>query len=280
MKISKVDRIKQIIEEKVKGVWIPEHSDKGHFYRHRDSGVLVSSVTTQIILDKPHLLGWAVEIGVREFITKLPTLDLKNEDQLQEAIENVKYAFRAVRDDAGNVGTRAHDVVERYINEWIETGIRRADIRTMIPVDELDGRVFAAVRSAEKFFNDHDGEIVPLACELLVGDEKTGVAGTLDLLVLWKGELWLLDHKTSNSATHDDYVIQVGTYKTLFQKMTGLRVKGASILGYSKGYDKYALLDTQNTHQAFQVFVGVSRAYKWLWNGKKKMIERKNRIKI
>ncbi len=240
--------------------------------------MLVDSVTTQIILDKPHITPWAVEIGVRDFIKKIEFYDSKNPEQTEEWIKAAKFAFRATRDDAGNVGTKAHTIIEEYINDWIFTGNRNPDIRSLIPPDE-DPRIFAACRSAEKFFNDYP-DIIPIASELLVGDQVVGTAGTLDLLVMWNGELWLLDHKTSNSATHDDYAIQVSTYKYLFQKMTGIKIKGCSILGYSKGYDKYSLLDIQNPYRAFQVFCGVSKAYKWLRDGKDKMITRKNRLTI
>src|SRR4029077_2666647 len=180
---------------------------------------IVDSVTTQIIINKPHLVPWSVEIGVRDFIKNIEYYDKFNEDQTNRMIEQAKFAFRAVRDDAGNVGTRAHDVIEKYVNDWIETGKRKEDILFFVLGDE-DPRVFAAARSAERFFQDYPG-IIPIASELLVGDEKLRTAGTLDFLVLWNGELWLLDWKSSNSAVHDDYVIQVSTYKYLFQKMTG-----------------------------------------------------------
>lgn len=273
-----IEQVKEIIENRVKGVWKPEHDEYGHHYRHRDSGVLVDSVTTQLILDKPHITPWAVEIGIRHFIGNIDFYDPKNEEQTQRMIETSKFAFRGVRDDAGNVGTRSHDVIERYINEWIETGKRREDIRTLIDPSE-DHRVFATARSAERFFNEHPG-ITPIASELLVGSEVVQAAGTLDFLVMWDGQLWILDWKTSNSAVHEEYAIQVATYKKLFEHMTGLKVAGCTVIGISKKYDTYTALDVASPYQAYLAFLGVSKTYRWKKNGKDKLLSRKKRITI
>ncbi len=276
-KEQKVKDIQEIINRNVRGVWIAAHDKYGHHYKHRDLGIVVDSVTTKLILEKEHLVPWAAEIAVRDFLKNIEFYDAKNTEQTDRMIEQAKYAFRAVRDDAGNIGTKSHDVFEHYVNIWIETGVRPPDIKALIP-EGSDPRVFATTRSAEKFFNDYDGEIIPIAAELLVGDPETGTTGTLDLLVLWNGMLWLLDWKSSNSAVHDDYVLQVSAYGKLLEKMTGLKVKGLSIIGVSKGYDKYVLLDIPRPGEAFRVFKGVSRAYDWIEDGKPKMIERKNRL--
>lgn len=276
---SDLDRAKDIqviIEREVRGVWVSAHDDKGHHYRHRDTGVVVDSVTTQIILKAEHLVPWAAEIAVRDFLKNLQFYDPNNPEQTNRMIEQAKYAFRGVRDDAGNIGTQSHDVFEDYINKWIETGSRPKDITALIPPDR-DPRVYATTRSVEKFFNRYEGEIIPIAAELLVGDPAAKTAGTLDLLVLWNGDLWLLDWKTSNSPAHDDYAIQVATYKRLFEKMTGLHIEGASIIGVSKSYDKPTLLDIVRPGAAYNAYLGVSRAYQWLHNGREKLVERKKR---
>lgn len=278
MKTPSIKKIHSIIKNKVEGVWIPAHDEKGHHYRHRDSGILVDSVTTKIILEKEHIVPWAVEIGIRDFISKIQFYDPDNEDQTNRMIEVSKFAWRGARDDAGNIGTKSHDTYEFYIKNWIATGKRITDIKSIIPKD-ADPRVFATVRSAEKFFNDFPA-IVPIASELLVGDEEWGVAGTLDFLVLWDERLWLIDFKTSNSPAHDDYALQVSAYKKLFEKMTDLKIEGCSILGVSKGYDRYTLLDVIGPGSAFIAFRGITRVYDWKYNGKDKLIVRKNRAII
>lgn len=267
-----VQEIQKIISEKVIGVWVPEHDEKGHHYRNTKDGRLVDSVTTQNILDKPNLIPWAARIAAEWLAERLPLYCKENHDQM---MSEASLAFRQVRDSAGNIGTQAHDLIETYINLWISENRR--------PVMELpqdkDPRVIAALRSALKFFDKYP-EITPIASELLVGSSKLDGAGTLDFLVMWGDKLWLLDWKTSNSALHDDYAIQVAAYCRFFEEMTGLKIEGASILGLSKNYDETKVYDIPYLNHAFATFRHQNAIYKWQKNGKKKLIERKNRIKI
>lgn len=280
-----LDRIHKIIDTKVVGVWKAAHDEKGHHYRHTPTGIFVDSVTTKIIVDKPHLVPWAAEVAVRNFIGNLKMYDPNDLEGVEALIKEAKFAWRGNRDDAGLVGNRAHDVVEDYLKSWIISGIRPADIMKFVSEDiysgkeEDDHRLAATSRSFQKFFLDNTG-IVPIATELLVGDVKMRCAGTLDNLVLWDGMLWLLDWKTSNSPVHDDYAMQVATYKKMFENMTGLKIVGTSIVGISKSYDNYRLLDLMSPSSAHAAFRGQARTYDWLRNGKVKLLERKNRAKI
>jgi hypothetical protein len=268
-----VAEIQKIISEKVIGVWVPEHDTKGHHYRNTKDGRLVDSVTTQNIIDKPNLIPWAARIAAEWIAERLPLYCKENHDQM---MSEASLAFRTVRDTAGSIGTQAHDLIENYINHWIETGTRPGVI---FPNSDLDPRVIAACRSSEKFFDKYP-EIVPIASELLVGSSKLDGAGTLDFLVMWGDKLWLLDWKTSNSALHDDYAVQVSAYKAFFEEMTGLKIDGCSILGLSKNYDETKVYDIPFVIQAFAVFKSQNKIYKCQKNGRKKLIERKNRLKI
>ncbi len=267
-----VAEIQKIIAEKVTGVWVPEHDTKGHHYRNIKDGRLVDSVTTQNIIDKPNLIPWAARIAAEWIAERLPLYCKENHDQM---MSEASLAFRTVRDTAGSIGTQAHDKIEIYINEWI-----KLEHRPFLsgPLG-TDPRVVAAVRSALKFFDKYP-EIVPIASELLVGSTKLNAAGTLDFLVLWGDKLWLLDWKTSNSALHDDYAIQVAAYCHFFEEMTGLKIAGASILGLSKNYDETKVYDIPYLNQAYATFKNQNKIYEWQKNGRKKLIERKNRLKI
>jgi hypothetical protein len=267
-----VAEIQKIISEKVIGVWVPEHDTKGHHYRSTKDGRLVDSVTTQNIIDKPNLIPWAARIAAEWIAERLPLYCKENHDQM---MSEASLAFRTVRDTAGSIGTQAHDLIEVYINQWISEGKRPE-----LSIDMTkDPRIVAAVRSAGKFFDKYP-EITPIASELLVGSSKLDGAGTLDFLVLWGDKLWLLDWKTSNSALHDDYAVQVSAYKAFFEEMTGLKIDGCSILGLSKNYDETKVYDIPFINQAFAVFKSQNKIYKWQKNGRKKLIERKNRLKI
>jgi len=260
-------QIKKIIKEKVDGVWVAAHDESGHHYRHRDSGVLVDSVTTKLsLLAKPHLIPWAVGKGLEYFIERIEFYSADNHEQLVKA---AKFAYTAVRDDAGNIGTIAHDCLEQYEKEWIKTGKKPKDARDFVP-EGSDGRVYAAVRSGEAVFEKYN--IVPLAPEILVGSEKYKSAGTLDLLAVdSKGNLELWDHKTSNQIDPIGYSMQVATYKKFFEDMTGLKIKKTRIIMLSKDYDKVTVYDIPNVSKAFNAFAQLSKVYDWVENGKEKV---------
>lgn len=270
--------IQKIIAEKVTGVWIAAHDEKGHHYRNTKTGKIVDSVTTQNIIEKPHLVPWSAGLAVQYFIERMDLYDRKqsiDSESNAQLIKDCKLAFRAVRDNAGDIGTIAHDVIERYLNNWIETGTRPEMLAFLDGA--MDSKVWAACRATETLFQDPD--IQPIATELLVGSDKIDGAGTLDFLLLIKGKLWVWDWKTSNQVS-DHYAIQVATYAGFFKEMTDLEIEGATIVHLSKDYAKVRLYDIPYINRAYAVFKRQNAIYKWLKNSRDKLIERKNRLII
>ncbi len=181
--ILTVDTIQQTIREKIPAnLVVAEHTESGHFYRHTPTNQLFASVTTKCgILDSPHLKKWAARLAV-EHVLKNVTHDMVNGDELAQ--EELKKAAILVHQDqfeeAGDVGTRAHKVIEEYLLEWMTTRRRPADIKSFIR--ESDSRVFAAARSAELFCKEW--YVVPIASEMFVASAKHRFAGTLDSLMM------------------------------------------------------------------------------------------------
>ena len=267
------EKVKEIIATKVANRWTAEHTDRGHFYRSALSGKLVSSVTQRLILEKPHLIPWAVERGI-EWLEEHDRFARLKTDLRKETITGAKFAFTDTRDDAGFVGSQAHQAIEDYCNEWIK-GEMPADIRKFI--SGSDGRVFAAARSAEKIFKDTSA--IPIATEILVGDEKVGSAGTLDMIVMVDGKLELWDWKSSNSV-NDHYALQVSAYKMFFQRMSGLKISKTKIMHLSKNYDKVLVYNIADTAGAFRAFCAISKVYDWQENGQRKLERDVKKIKL
>lgn len=270
--------VQKIIEEKVNGVWVAAHDEKGHHYKNTKTGKIVDSVTTQSIIDKPHLVPWAAGLAVKYFIERMEFYDKskpEEEENNARLIKDSKLAFRAVRDDAGDIGTQAHDVIETYLNDWIKTGSKKSI--TDFLDDSKDPRAWAAARSAEEIFNTLN--IIPVATELLVGSDKLDGAGTLDFVFLHDGKLWIGDWKSSNQVS-DLYAIQVAAYVKMFEEMTGLKIAGAMIVHLSKNYNKVRLYDIPYLNRAYAVFKHQNAIYRWLNDGREKLIERKNRVII
>lgn len=260
------EQIKKIIEEEVRGVWVAEHNETGHHYRHTPTGLLVDSVTTKLIADKPHLVKWAVKKGIEWLEVNDRFLKLATSERGQFMI-GAQEAFTEFRDQAGSVGSLAHAVAENYINYRIKNGRWPDDIRKGFK-EGADPRSIASARSVEAMIRKID--IVPIASELLVGSVKHKIAGTLDLLALVDNELTLIDLKTSNQVS-DEYANQIAAYKFCFEEMTGLKIKKAQIWHLSKDYDKCTVYNIPNLSSAYKAYKAIATYYDWLHNGKEKL---------
>ncbi len=226
----------------------------------------MDSVTTKLILDKPHLVKWAVKLGFEWMETRWGTMTKENRDSY---LEGAVLAHTEVRDFAGDIGSITHQALEDWANKWIENGSRPPDIKEFIPAD-ANYRVVAAARSGEAAIIKTG--CIPIACELLVGSRRFKSAGTLDLL-MWNPKyqtIELFDYKSSN-AVHDEYAIQTAAYKRFFEDMTGLKITTTKILHLSKDYDKFSIYIVPNPEEDFKAFLGISKAYDWRKDGRKKL---------
>jgi len=272
--------IRKQIDKYVSGKIEADHGVWGHEYI-LPSGKRVKSVTSKLIIEKPHLRKWAVVKGVEwmekeDRFNKLKTAD---DTYRKELLTGASLAHTDIRDEAGFVGTSAHNIIEEYLKVWIDTGSQPSDIRKFAPKG-TDPRAIAAIRSAERLFTKHD--VLPVATEMLVGTDKWGgIAGTLDLLAFFGDKLYVSDWKTSN-AVADDYAIQVSAYMYAFLDMTQHRipVAGCNLVKLSKDYDKIELYDIPYPTRAFRAYKNISGVYDWLENKKKKLVKHKKTKKI
>lgn len=181
MKFLQVEEIQKIIKEKIPADMVQaRHTRDAHFYEYMPLKEIYPSVTGKCsILDVPHLKKWAAKLAVEYIIRKVNPGDLLP-GRIMELKEPAVLAHQDEFEEAGDIGTKGHKVVESYLMEWMATGQRPADIRTF--VKDEDDRIFAIARSAEKFCIDFG--VLPIASELLVASPKHKFAGTLDSLMM------------------------------------------------------------------------------------------------
>jgi len=274
------EEIKKIIQDKVVNVWEARHTGSGHRYIHLPSGTFQDSVTTKLgILSKPHLLGWAVKVGI-EFLLEGDRLErLRNEHWKEELVQGAILAHTGLRDSAGLTGTKTHFFAERYCNEWIATGEKPKDIMSFIDINKDDPRAIAGARSFELVFQKK--QIIPIAVEIIVGNPKYS-AGALDLLCLWgqEKELCLLDIKTSNSVDKN-FRYQLAAYKHMFEFMCPeLKIKKVKILHLSKDMAKCEIYDVKQLPKAWSTFKHICAVYDDVMSKKDKVIKDIKKLKI
>lgn len=269
--------IKQIIKEKVEGVWEARHVGSGHRYIHLPTGIYQASVTTRLgILSKPHLLPWAVRVGIEWLLTDDRLERLRNEHWKDEMISGAILAHTSLRDSAGLTGGKTHNYAERYLNDWIASEKRPEDIRSFMDMEKDDPRAIAGARGFEALCRAKD--IVPIASEIIVGHPKYS-AGAIDIICLWEDELCLLDIKTSNSVDKN-FRYQLAAYKAMFEFMTGLKIKHVKIIHLDKGMDKYTIYNVKELPQAWKTFKHMCAVYDDVMSSKEKIVKDIKRLKI
>jgi hypothetical protein len=266
---EKYQAYRQAIANHITGKIVPEHDEDGHKYRFVQSGKLVRSVTTKIIVDRPHLVPWAVKVAFEWMEQRWHTLNEMNREVL---LKGAQMASGDVRDDAGGIGHLGHAAIEEYCLDWMASGKRPDDIRKYVD-PASDPRVFAIARSAERLFKDKP-QYKPLAVEILVGDETLNTAGTLDALVMnmENGEVELWDWKSSNHV-HDTYAMQTAVYKELFQIMTSHHIDRLKIAHLSKDYDNPVLYVVPDMVGALEAYKAISKVYDYVNDGNAKLVK-------
>lgn len=277
-----VKKMQSLIAEKVAGKWIPEHDEFGHHYRQvidastsvhvkkNMEGVLQDSVTTKLgILNKPHLMRWAVRIGI-EFLEKEERWSRLNSPDREDLLGGAMSAHTDIRDVAGSVGTQAHDIFENYVNEWIDKNKRPENVMSFV-LPGTDPRAISCARGLEQLFIKKN--VIPVATELLVGNAKYS-SGTLDLLCYWDGKLTLVDYKSSNQIDKINYPLQVAAYMYFFKHMLGRQCPSfthAKIILLSKDSPKFEVWKINKLADAFDAFKAICKTYDWMRNGKVKV---------
>ena len=265
-----VESVRQILKDKVDGKWIPCHDEFGHHYRHVESGEVVDSVTTKNILNRPHLVPWAAELAVK-FLEEEDRWQRLKGPERETLINAAVLKHTDVRDDAGDVGTAAHKVIELYCTDWILTGNRPPTMMRYVPTG-MDPRAIAAVRCAENFLVKEN--VTPIACELLVGIPGLS-AGTLDLLVLNKeGKIELVDWKSSNNIDIY-YSLQTAAYRRFLMNMCRdgskypLFVSKIRIVKLDKFSDRPKVFWVPKMDLAYRMFVHINEIYEYINSGEK-----------
>lgn len=283
---------------------IPEHTPDGHHYRVMmwPNKPLLDSVTTKLqILDKGYLKNWSVGLGI-DHIRKNWKQALVGPAEWEKILQEAEHMHANVLEDAQDIGTEIHAIIEKWINDWIA---KRAmgDIKAFIPA-ACDTRIIAGCLSAQAFCRD--SLIIPVRAEMLVASKDIDSAGTLDLLALMPNpkkttytyepfsktckhewhctekyplhvfcvlcemsvwyELGIIDWKSSNSILKAEYILQAAAYGHAFQKMSKMKIKTTSVVRLNKTFPDYEIAELVpfQARKAIRIYRYVSKIHNWL----------------
>ncbi len=178
----------QILDALPEGFVMPEHSERGHWYRVNDldhGTPLYPSVTGKLqILKDEGLANWKMNKALEHVLQHWTEF---NELNIFDHIEKASQISTDIFHDAGDIGTTIHSIRERIFDQWIATGVRPGDFQSFITDDIRDIRAVSAIAALEKFCIEHNYR--PIITEFMVYSHKWQTAGQLDDIGLMNIEI-------------------------------------------------------------------------------------------
>jgi len=112
--------------------------------------------------------------------------------------------------------------------------------------------------SFHNWFHTFNPDLKSIQSEQVVGSKKYKYAGTLDLVCIKDGELWIIDFKTS-AGIYPNYERQVSAYKQAYEEMYGVEIKHTAIL--RTGTTHKIKYEFKEVNKPFQSFLNVYQTY-------------------
>lgn len=160
----------------------PRHTETQHFYEDTWDGEVYASVTTKTsLLSRDYYKQMAADKAVDLIKNHLLSHPNDWRDSIIEVLDEARVAHVHDLKRAGTWGTHGHDLVDKYVTSWINTGDRPANIKAFV-TPEISNEGVCAGLSAVKFFDDH--LMWPIASEKKIVSKNHKYAGTLDSLFL------------------------------------------------------------------------------------------------
>lgn len=170
------------------------------------------------VIDKPALIPWALKMAGEYLQERLVPGKSLDEIQILDVIKNMKMAHRRKTDTAADIGTLGHKWVEDYLTAKA-SGFPTPEL----PVNEELRNIAATFL---EFMANHKIEVIH--AEKRLYSKKYDVAGTADGIVMFEGEMAILDWKTG-SGIYPEYLMQMGGYDVCYTEELGLSARSRPI---------------------------------------------------
>lgn len=189
-------------------------------HRYTVEGKVVDGVTSVLrVIDKPALLYWGVNKAAEYIQNNLPVGKPIDEIEKQKLINGCKSAHRQAKEDAGDLGTILHDLIEKYAK-----GLPYKE-----PINDILKRSFNSFREWVA-----DRKIIFKSSERKIYSRKYGYAGTLDLTANYGDENVIIDIKTSSGIWPEQW-LQLAAYRqALREEFPKLKISRAAIVRCGK----------------------------------------------
>jgi len=217
------------------------------------NGIIVPSVTGIVgVIDKPALIPWAVNETVKYLKDRwLPDTNYTKE-QISTILQDAKESRFRISQKALNIGSDAHDWIERHIKAKI-LQIPEPDMPEYPPV-------LAAVTSFLEWESTQDIQYV--ASERRLFSRRFMYSGTVDILMRVKGELVVGDLKTSK-AIYPEYFLQCAAYAHAITEEDAEDVNKVAIIRIPKDGKAVEVQSHEDISRYFNVFLACLSIWRW-----------------
>jgi hypothetical protein len=224
-------------------------------YKITDKGgkIKVPSVTTITGLadlgKSGRLQGWAVNMCLEVLRSRIKPDQIHGAQFLEDAFADAKANYRNVTRSAADVGTKAHQALERYFS---------GDEEFAPPLSGTPVR--ARFDEAIKWFKSQD--VKNICTETVVYSRQHGYVGTCDNISHIKGVISLLDYKSSRHI-YNTHALQLAAYvrareeefpETKIEQIYVLQIGEEKTIPYRYGPEDIEI--------AFSGFLGLLQMYK------------------
>ncbi len=260
--------------------------------------VLIPGSTTVLdVINKPALPQWATNSTVQWLLQNVSLEDSRKAELLEiyevvkakgipvengsvitigfnefcALLQQARFNFRNIKEDAGDVGHAAHTWLEEFINGILE-GKLTLDSEEPLPAEP---RAASCVSAALAWMRKH--LFKPIASEAKIYSLEYDYSGTYDWTAFITGcgdpdccefsgvARALGDFKSSNGLW-DEYIAQIASYwRAREEEFPGEPIDIAVLLhlGKENGEFKAKLVTREDADSAFQAFVGALMIYNW-----------------
>jgi len=218
------------------------------------NGIIVPSVTKIVgVMDKPALVPWAVNETIAHIRDSWQEGEPYTQAQINGILSDAKEARFRVSQKALNIGSDAHEWIERYIKSKILN----------IPAPTLPEYppVLNAVQSYLEWESSIDG-LEYVSSERRVYSRRYYYSGTVDIIMRAGNELIVADLKTSKGI-YPEYYIQCAAYATALEEEDGINIDRVAIIRIPKDGNEVEIQESSEIDTLFVIFRACLAIWRW-----------------
>lgn len=165
----------------------------------------------------------------------------------------------ALKQAAGDKGSKVHLAIVDLIDGKTVSMESRYINPTTEKEEELTLEEYDAIVSFSRWWNDLEDKPKVLAREIVVFNDEHRYAGTMDLVVEWNKEIWIIDFKTS-AYIWPSFELQLSAYKNALLSELPNELKNVEInnvklgilqVGYRRNKDGYKFTEIEDQFDLF-----------------------------